>query len=128
MRGLVVTLACVASLGPGSAMAEGLTDAEMQSFRLQIAQCWNVSALDDEAANAVITVGFALDEDARPVGDSLELVDQNDAPEAAVRSAYVSARRAILRCGARGFKLPLEKRAAWRNIRVTFNPERMRLR
>ena len=36
--------------------------------------------------------------------------------------------RAILRCGARGGKLPLEIREACWNKLVTFNPERMRLR
>ncbi len=128
MKRLVRTLACVAWLGAGPVMAEGLTDEEIQSFRLQIAQCWNVGSLEDEATNAVITVGFELDDGARPVAGSLELVDKNDASEASVKSVYDSARRAILRCGARGFKLPLEKREAWRNIEVTFNPERMRLR
>ena len=33
-----------------------------------------------------------------------------------------------LHCGASGFDLPPEKYAQWREIEMTFNPERMRIR
>ena len=39
-----------------------------------------------------------------------------------------AARRAIIRCGARGFELPPEKYEQWRDIEMTFDPERMRIK
>ncbi|MDZ4134880.1 MAG: energy transducer TonB, partial [Paracoccaceae bacterium] len=44
------------------------------------------------------------------------------------RQAYEAARRAIIRCGATGFKLPAEKYDQWRNIEMVFNPEKMRIK
>ena len=41
---------------------------------------------------------------------------------------YEAARRAIIRCGAKGFQLPPEKYEQWRNIEMEFNPERMRIK
>ena len=42
--------------------------------------------------------------------------------------AYEAARRAIIRCGAKGFDLPREKYDHWRDIKMTFNPEKMRIK
>jgi hypothetical protein len=42
--------------------------------------------------------------------------------------AFDAARRAIIRCGAKGFDLPAEKYAQWREVEMTFNPESMRIR
>ena len=39
-----------------------------------------------------------------------------------------AARRAIIRCGADGYKLPPEKYDQWRDIEMTFNPEKMRIK
>jgi len=38
---------------------------------------------------------------------------------------FETARRAIIRCGADGFPLPVEKYGQWREIEMTFNPEGM---
>jgi hypothetical protein len=48
--------------------------------------------------------------------------------EASAAQAYEAGRRAVLRCGARGFPLPPEKYDHWREIEIVFNPENMRLR
>ncbi|MEM6478789.1 MAG: energy transducer TonB, partial [Pseudomonadota bacterium] len=42
--------------------------------------------------------------------------------------AFEAARRAIIRCGAKGFDLPSEKYDQWKEIEMTFNPEQMRTR
>lgn len=42
--------------------------------------------------------------------------------------AFEAARRAILRCGATGYDLPAEKYGQWRDIEMTFNPEKMRIK
>ena len=44
------------------------------------------------------------------------------------KQAFEAARRAIIRCGSSGFDLPAEKYGHWRDIEMTFNPERMRIR
>lgn len=116
-----------ALLAGQSGQAESLTAAEHQALATQTARCWNV---DNCAATAgvSVTVGFDLDDAAKPEPDSLRLVTTTGDDAQAIDRAYASARRAILRCGAVGFKLPLEKLAASRNVEVTFNPERMQLR
>jgi len=59
-----------------------------------------------------------------------DLIDEIAHPDMIdeANQAFGAARRAILRCGARGFQLPSDKYAQWRNIEMTFNPERMRNR
>ena len=42
--------------------------------------------------------------------------------------AFRKARTAVISCGRRGFDLPDEKYEHWRDIEMTFNPEKMRLR
>jgi hypothetical protein len=56
------------------------------------------------------------------------MIDFEGGPDAAARQAFEAARRAVLRCGASGFKLPPEKYEQWRNIEMVFNPESMRIK
>ena len=44
------------------------------------------------------------------------------------RQAFEAARRAIIRCGSRGFPLPAEKYDQWREVEMVFNPEGMRMK
>ena len=46
----------------------------------------------------------------------------------AQNAAFEAARRAVLRCQRGGFDLPIEKYDHWRDIEMTFNPEKMRRR
>ncbi|MEQ9675666.1 MAG: energy transducer TonB, partial [Roseovarius indicus] len=39
-----------------------------------------------------------------------------------------AARRAIISCVADGYKVPPEKYDQWRDIEMTFNPEKMRIK
>jgi hypothetical protein len=48
--------------------------------------------------------------------------------DAAAKQAFEAARRAIIRCGNDGFDLPVEKYDHWRDIEMTFNPEKMRIK
>jgi hypothetical protein len=65
--------------------------------------------------------------DARPMPETLRLIASTGG-EGAAQQAYETAKRAILRCGAEGFGLPVEKYEQWREIEMTFNPESMRIR
>ncbi len=48
--------------------------------------------------------------------------------QSAVRAAFETARRAILRGSAEGFNLPADKYDQWRDIEIVFDPKGMRLK
>lgn len=105
-----------------------LTGGEEEGFLRQVEQCWNIASLSTEARQMVVTVAFSLDRDGVPVSSSLKMITQSGGSETAARKAYETARRAILRCGRNGYEMPDEKYAHWKDIELTFNPEKMRLR
>ena len=117
-----LTLTCATS-----ALAQtGLSKDERTSFQAQVARCWNVG--NAPSPLPVVTVAFELDSSGKPIVNSLKLIGAGKDTSDAVKSAYNNAKRAILRCGAGGYKLPLVKYDLWRNMELTFNPERMSLR
>ncbi|PTQ75791.1 energy transducer TonB [Celeribacter persicus] len=105
-----------------------LTAGEREGMRVAVSQCWNVGAMSTDAMRTVITVGVAMNEDGTPQAGSIKLLSHTGGTEAGAQSAFEVARRAIIRCGARGFPLPVEKYAHWRNIEMTFDPEQMRFK
>jgi uncharacterized membrane protein len=111
------------------AFAQGTLSAqEKADFGAQVARCWNMSGLTDAAKRTVVTVAFELNRQGMPQPKSFRLIGAGKDTSDAVKSAYAMAKRAILRCGAKGYELPLEKYELWRNTELTFNPERMSLR
>ena len=105
-----------------------LTSGEKDAMRLAVSQCWNVGSLSTDALQVVVVVGFSLTPDGKVVGDSLRLLSSSGGSDGAANQAYQAARRAILRCGAKGYDLPADKYAQWQDIEITFNPERMRIK
>ncbi|WP_170769964.1 energy transducer TonB [Ruegeria lacuscaerulensis] len=105
-----------------------LTSGEKDAMRLAVSRCWNVGSLSTDALQTVVVVGFSLTPDGKVVGGSLRLIDSSGGSDGAARQAYEAARRAILRCGAKGYNLPADKYAQWQDIEITFNPERMRIK
>ena len=75
-----------------------------------------------------IDIPQAMTRDGKPVVNSIRMLSSEGGSADAVRQAFEAARRAIIRCGARGYDLPSEKYAQWQDIEMTFNPERMRIR
>ena len=124
----MVSLLTAFLMAPVAQAQNTLSVEERQAFGAEVARCWNLGALAEGAKTPVVTVAFALSRDGVPVADSLRLIGAGKDTAEAVKSAYQAARRAILRCGANGYKLPLEKYEIWRNTELTFNPERMSLR
>lgn len=120
--------------GPSSAIdvspAEGetMTEGEWKALLVSVQQCWNVGSLSSEALQTTVSVRFAMSPDRRPVPDSLRMTDSSGGDDNAARQAYESARRAIIRCGAGGLKVPVGKYDAWKDIELTFDPTGMRLR
>ncbi|MEL7344915.1 MAG: hypothetical protein AAFN59_08640 [Pseudomonadota bacterium] len=104
-----------------------LTGGERDALRLAVASCWVVD-VGSQSANVTITVAVSMNRDGTVVGNAVRRVSATGGDDAAQRSAFEKARRAILRCQRGGFPLPVEKYEQWREIEMVFNPEGMRLK
>ena len=102
-----------------------LTGGEREGLKVAVASCWNVGALSSEAQETKVTVFVAMNRDGTPDTGSIRMMSASGGSDASARRVFETARRAIIRCGARGFPLPVEKYAQWREIEMTFNPEGM---
>jgi len=105
-----------------------LTAGEKDGLRVAVQSCWNTGSLSSDALNTTVTVAFEMSEDARPIDGSIRMLGSTGGTDGSASQAYEAARRAIIRCGARGFGLPAEKYASWRNVELVFNPENMRIK
>lgn len=105
-----------------------LTAGEKDGLRVAVQECWNVGSLSSDALATTVVVAVSMTEDGKPVTNSIKMLSSQGGSDTAARQAFEAARRAIIRCGARGYDLPVEKYATWREIEMTFNPERMRIK
>ncbi|WP_370303441.1 energy transducer TonB [Pseudooceanicola sp.] len=105
-----------------------LSAGEKESLRVAVSRCWNVGSLSSAALNTTVVVSVAMQQDGRPDTGSIRMLSSSGGDSSSARQAFEAARRAIIRCGGSGFDLPTEKYAHWRDIEMTFNPERMRIR
>lgn len=105
-----------------------LTSGEKDALRVAVSNCWNVGSLSSAALATTVVVSVSMTRDGRPETGSIRLVSSSGGPAAAAQQAFGAARRAIIRCGANGYELPPEKYDQWRDIEMTFNPERMRIK
>lgn len=105
-----------------------MTSGERDALRVAVQQCWNVGSLSSEALRVTVVVFVAVSQNGVPDAASIKMVDYSGGSEAAARQAYEAARRAVIRCGARGFPLPADKYDQWREMELVFNPDGMRLR
>lgn len=105
-----------------------MTTGEWDALRVAIQRCWNVGSLSTEALSVTVVVNVSMGRDGRPDPGSIRMLDYVDGNESAARQAYETARRAIIRCGANGYDLPIGKYQQWREIEMTFNPMRMRIK
>lgn len=105
-----------------------LTNGEKDALRVSVSKCWNVGSLSSDALKTTVEVAVSLDLEGRPQSGTIRLVSSTGGSSGAAKQAYEAARRAIIRCGAKGFQLPEEKFDHWRDIVMTFNPEKMRIK
>jgi hypothetical protein len=105
-----------------------LTAGEKDALRVAVQNCWNVGSLSSEALRTTVVVGVEMAETGKPVTSSIKMLSSSGGSGAAAKQAFEAARRAIIRCGSGGFDLPVEKYDHWRDIEMTFNPERMRIK
>jgi len=105
-----------------------VTFSETEALRVSVSNCWNTGSLSSAALRVTVVVGVRLEESGKPVSASIELLSSTGGSGEAVTQAFEAARRAILRCGTTGYDLPAEKYGQWRDIEMTFNPEKMRIK
>lgn len=89
-----------------------------------LATCWTFTQ-DPDAAIVNLTVAIRLDEVGTPLNGGIRPVRLDDSGPAG-RRAFQAARRAILRCTAAGYRLPVDKAGATREIEITFDPTKAR--
>lgn len=111
---------------PSGVAASALSRDEIEGLRVAVRRCWNVGAVSTEALAVTVTVGISMNRDGKP-GEP-RLLGHTGGSESAARKAFDVARRAILRCGVDGYDLPSDRYERWREIEITFNPEKMRLK
>jgi hypothetical protein len=117
-----------AETGPTRLIApvDPLPEPAMNALQKSISRCWNIGALSSEAARTKVVVLVAMNADSRPSG--ISLLGFEGGSEASAQQSFESARRAIIRCAAEGYPLPLKKYDQWREIILTFDPSEMRIR
>jgi hypothetical protein len=128
-----VSDALAAALGQGTPTPERpagppLTAGEKDALRVAVQRCWNVGSLSSEALATTVVVTVRMFETSKPDSSSIRMLSHSGGSATAAQQAYEAARRAIIRCGNDGFDLPPEKFEQWRDIEMTFNPERMRIK
>lgn len=113
---------------PAAPSGPPLSAGEKEALRVAVSSCWNVGSLSSEALATTVVVAVSLSRDGKPQMETIRLMSSSGGGDGAAKQAFEAARRAIIRCGARGFNLPVEKFDHWRDIEMTFNPERMRIK
>ncbi|WP_294227539.1 hypothetical protein [uncultured Shimia sp.] len=103
-----------------------LTRGEKDGLRVAVQQCWVVD-VGSRAADVTVVVGLNLDQNGKVQGD-IRMLSYEGGDDAAAKTAFAAARRAVLRCQKSGYDLPAEKYDHWRDVEITFNPEKMRSR
>ena len=119
-------LACMLGLFAATPLAAD--DGYSDKFRAAVASCWNLGGLSEGASRMWVRTAFELSKDGVPIPGSITLIEHGQGLEVDAEQAFEAARRAIIRCGLRGYDLPIEKYAQWRDIEMTFNPVRMRIK
>lgn len=101
-----------------------LSSSERDGLRISMQGCWQMGTASSEAMRTTVTVLVKMSRDGKPT--AIELLTSNGPSAEATRVAFETARRSIIMCGANGFPLPAEKYDYWREIEMTFNPDRIR--
>jgi len=124
-----------AALAPGAGGADegwfgqdALTEADRRGFVGQITRCWNLASASSEVLQTQVTVAFTMSRDGRPEIATIRMTGYEGGTEDSAQVAFRMAKSAILRCTGEGFDLPVGAYEQWRNVELTFDPERMRLR
>ncbi|MEM9780765.1 MAG: hypothetical protein AAF813_12640, partial [Pseudomonadota bacterium] len=113
----------VAAAIQASAAIQGppLTAGEVDGFKIAVGRCWRIPDGVENAADLTVVVSVEFGVDGRVVGGpTLIEPANNSSPE--IRTAFESARRAILRCAGGGYDLPRDKYDQWKTLELVFEP------
>ena len=117
-----------AETAPAAPSGPPMTAGEKDGMRVAVQACWNVGSLSTEAMLTTVTIKVSMSPDGKPDAGSIQMIGYEGGSEAGANQAYEAGRRAIIRCGAKGFPLPSEKYDQWKTIEMVFNPEGMRFK
>ncbi|MCY1126984.1 hypothetical protein OU426_08965 [Frigidibacter sp. RF13] len=116
---------------PGTGAADQgppLTSGEKDALIVAVKQCWNVGSLSTDALSTIVTVSVSMGQDGKPDSGSIRMIGVEGGTDASAQQAFEAGRRAIIRCAKNGYALPPEKYEQWKEIEITFDPNKMRLR
>ncbi|MGI3170529.1 energy transducer TonB [Pseudooceanicola sp. C21-150M6] len=116
------------STPPAGPSGPPLTTGEKDALRVAVSACWNTGSLSTDALRTSVVVGVEMNENATPRIETIRMISSSGGSNQAAQQAFEAARRAIIRCGAKGFGLPVDKFGQWRDIEMTFDPENMRIK
>ena len=102
-----------------------LSAGERDALRVAVSKCWNIGSLSTEALGTTVVIAVKMNKNGTPVTETIRMLSSSGGSNAAAQRVFDSARRAIIRCGARGYDLPQEKFSQWQNIEMTFDPRKM---
>ncbi len=95
---------------------------EKDALKFAVQRCWNPPNGLANAGSLRVVLRVELDPDGKLVS-APTLLEPATLTDSTMEAAFESARRAIMRCGSRGYDLPREKYEHWRVLEVVFNPE-----
>lgn len=98
-----------------------LSAGEKNALSALLTPCWNVGSLSSEALRSTVVVKIQINQDGTPITESIKLDSSSGGSQEAARQAFEVARRAILRCGGKGFDLPIEKYSSWEELTFVFS-------
>jgi len=107
---------------------QALSAKEIDELKWGIKQCLIVPQSASSELETTVVIAFSMTQDGKPIASSIRLVSSEGGTSASARPAFEAARRAIIRCGARGFQLPSDKYEQWKDIQMSFHPEKMRIK
>ena len=108
-------------------------DGAAKGIAASIAKCWNIGSLSTDALRVSLVVSFTVDARLKPNVATIRLEVSENGNALAVQEAFDAARRAIIRCGARGYGDGLAEKFGALSameplpIKIMFNAEKMRI-
>ncbi len=101
-----------------------LDPGNVEQLRSALRRCWNTGALGEEARRITVTLRVRFSPDGRVDPGAISLVGISPGSDRAQRTAYETAKRAVILCQ-NDFDLPADRYEAWREMEITFDLARM---
>jgi len=95
-----------------------------------VGECFNFDLVGQEPdiLKADILVSFSLKENGKPIISSISFDSFSGGDYMTASKLFDAARRAIIRCGLKGYQLPKSKYSYWKNVEARFNLKGMSLK